>query len=1516
MLFISRTKFSFCILFIVRVVSLLQDRRGPFFMYEPPNHVEFSNTTGTVIPCSARATPTASIKWTMVDGSPVTDIPGLRHLRPDGSLVFPPFRAEDFRQDVHAAIYRCVATNPIGTIGSRDVKVRGVVNQQYMVEVYDEYAIAGTTAVLRCHIPGFVENYVTVTSWMEEPTSNVIQPSSALGGKYLTFPWGTLHIRNVEANYSYRNYKCQTRNRLTGEIVNSATTGRLIVTDTKSKSRPRITDYRPQITGKQEESVALPCAAQGFPIPSIRWYRLENGQLHVITLGRRFVQLDGTLILHQATIKDSGKYVCVANNSFGEEREHSQLLITNSLSATILPSLQLAHVGKSATINCSISGHPIHSVLWRKDLNPLSLSSRVILVSRDVLKLESVQREDKGMYQCFVYNDLESAQGTTELNLGDDTPEFQEVFPPQTIQPGPSLSLKCVATGNPLPQIIWKLDDSSIPENHRIRYGDYVTKDGAVVSYVNITSVQTEDGGEYQCNANNGVGEVSHKSRVNVLGPPVVRRMRNLTVVAGESLNVRCPVGGYPLETIHWERAGVRLPYNHRQKVHDNGTLEVHHVERATDEGPYTCVARNREGQSAQSTVLVRVQVKPVIEQFSFPKSLREGQRSSVSCTVGSGDLPIKIRWFKDGQPIPDHKGIRVNEVADYSSTLLFESLGLDHRGNYTCIASNEAGTVSHTASMVIHVPPRWVIEPSDASVVKGKSVVIDCQAEGFPQPRVRWTKADGDSPRDFKSIVSSPHLQVFENGSLAIHDVKEIDSGYYLCQASNGIGHGLSKVLKLKVHIAAHFKSKFTAEMVMKGHNTRLKCESYGDKPITVTWMKDKLPINPQADTRYELLETIVATGVTSEVLIRQADRRDSALFTCIATNSFGRDDTNIQLIIQESPDSPQDFKVLETSSRSVKLTWTAPFSGNSPITHYIIQYKDDTGKWHGKMPNVTVSGTESTATVQGLKPAKIYYFRMFAENRLGKSDTSRIIETRTQEETPGGPPVKVKAIPTSSQSIKVTWKPPSQELQYGTIKGYYVGYKIRGSPEPFVYKTMDVVEGFKEESHLTGLRRFTKYSIIVQAYNNKGTGPPSDEEYVQTLENDPPTTPSLKETDASYSSIQLSWDKNIDGNPVTGYYLRQRQENKNWEELHVSGEHNSYTALNLECGSRYQFSLIAYNSAGKGESSDILTAKTEGTVPVSPDMATALTYNSTSATVHMNSWHDGGCPLTGFLIRYRQKHETMWRVIAENVPAEQNHVDITGLTPNTWYDVLIIAENTAGSTETEYSFLTSPIFESITPKTVINKDTIPFYFDMTIILPVSVSLIVIIIVLIVVCLVVRKKNSSESSHCGSMTYGTRKSGQEMMPLSDLEKRKKHSSGSSYYPTPYATTQVSGRTTDDGTDSGYHQLQEEPLYATVKRTPRPPRSDAHIYQCPGFSMDTESSYRSQSSITRKEPGMIVQLDSDRRSSDQWWPTFISGVPQCEMKPYQSAKIALSPLPEYRCGFSKKSRESKPTRNS
>ena len=42
----------------------------------------------------------------------------------NGNLILPPFRAEDYNQEVHAQTYRCLAANTFGKIQSRDVHVR------------------------------------------------------------------------------------------------------------------------------------------------------------------------------------------------------------------------------------------------------------------------------------------------------------------------------------------------------------------------------------------------------------------------------------------------------------------------------------------------------------------------------------------------------------------------------------------------------------------------------------------------------------------------------------------------------------------------------------------------------------------------------------------------------------------------------------------------------------------------------------------------------------------------------------------------------------------------------------------------------------------------------------------------------------------------------------------------------------------------------------------------------------------------------------------------------------------------------------------------------------------------------------------------------------------------------------------------------------------------------------------------------------------------------------------------
>lgn len=66
---------------------------------------------------------------------------------------------------------------------------------------------------------------------------------------------------------------------------------------------------------------------------------------------------------------------------------------------------------------------------------------------------------------------------------------------------------------------------------------------------------------------------------------------------------------------------------------------------------------------------------------------------------------------------------------------------------------------------------------------------------------RLQLAGLEKNPPSDFKPVISNPHMRVFQNGSLAVTAVTRSDSASYLCQISNGIGSGLSKVVKLTVH-------------------------------------------------------------------------------------------------------------------------------------------------------------------------------------------------------------------------------------------------------------------------------------------------------------------------------------------------------------------------------------------------------------------------------------------------------------------------------------------------------------------------------------------------------------------------------------------------------------------------------------------------------------------------------------------------------------------------------------------
>jgi hypothetical protein len=76
-----------------------------------------------MVDCAASGNPEPVVEWMAADGAPIAGIPSVRLPLSNGSLFFPPFAAENYRQDVHGAVYRCVATNSVGTVVSRDIAV-------------------------------------------------------------------------------------------------------------------------------------------------------------------------------------------------------------------------------------------------------------------------------------------------------------------------------------------------------------------------------------------------------------------------------------------------------------------------------------------------------------------------------------------------------------------------------------------------------------------------------------------------------------------------------------------------------------------------------------------------------------------------------------------------------------------------------------------------------------------------------------------------------------------------------------------------------------------------------------------------------------------------------------------------------------------------------------------------------------------------------------------------------------------------------------------------------------------------------------------------------------------------------------------------------------------------------------------------------------------------------------------------------------------------------------------------
>lgn len=83
------------------------------------------------------------------------------------------------------------------------------------------------------------------------------------------------------------------------------------------------------------------------------------------------------------------------------------------------------------------------------------------------------------------------------------------------------------------------------------------------------------------------------------------------------------------------------------------------------------------------------------------------GDTAQLTCHVARGDMPINISWtFRstDGGtlgPLPEP--ILLNRIGKKITMLEIPSVTEYHRGSYTCIATNRAGAIEHTAVLLVN---------------------------------------------------------------------------------------------------------------------------------------------------------------------------------------------------------------------------------------------------------------------------------------------------------------------------------------------------------------------------------------------------------------------------------------------------------------------------------------------------------------------------------------------------------------------------------------------------------------------------------------------------------------------------------------------------------------------------------------------------------------------------------------------------------------------------------------------
>uniref|UniRef100_A0A3P9Q014 Ig-like domain-containing protein n=1 Tax=Poecilia reticulata TaxID=8081 RepID=A0A3P9Q014_POERE len=147
-------------------------------------------------------------------------------------------------------------------------------------------------------------------------------------------------------------------------------------------------------------------------------------------------------------------------------------------------------------------------------------------------------------------------------------------------------------------------------------------------------------------------------------------------------------------------------------------------------------------------------------------------------------DAPnVTFKWYKSNIEIKQSEKYRIISRHTGSSLELLNPVKADS-GEYTCKASNQHGSDSCTASLIMY-PPVFVSKPEPMTLFVGKQAVLQCSLTGSSPMEVVWHKDNIAIASEGNYVIKSEKNKY----SLHIKSLELTDQGVYLCKASNSVG-------------------------------------------------------------------------------------------------------------------------------------------------------------------------------------------------------------------------------------------------------------------------------------------------------------------------------------------------------------------------------------------------------------------------------------------------------------------------------------------------------------------------------------------------------------------------------------------------------------------------------------------------------------------------------------------------------------------------------------------------------